>query len=278
MTTTPTTGEAATDALEISQHGRSRIIRLNRPEKMNALSDELAWAIVAAVNEAAADDGTWVIGLTGTGPAFCAGLDLTGDRDGGTRHSGLSDQDLLLDDLHWVGRFCRDLRETCDKPVVAGINGVAVGAGLALALAADIRLMARNARLIAGYPRIGGSPDGGMSWTLAQLVGYEQAMRFLLENRTVLGDEARELGLVGEVVDDELFEERFLTYLDQLTLLSPITSRSTKRVVRAATAHPDLEGHLRYELHNIRRAFDSADGREARQAFLDKRNPTFEGR
>ena len=79
-------------------------------------------------------------------------------------------------------------------------------------------------------------------------------------------------------VDDEMFEERFLTYLDQLAQLSPITSRSTKRVVRAATAHPDLEGHLRYELHNITRAFASDDGREARQAFLDKRDPAFEGR
>jgi len=267
-----------TNHLEIAQHDRVRIIRLNRPEKMNALSDELAWGIVAAVSEAAADDDTWVIGLTGTGPAFCAGLDLDGQTGDGPVPSGLSDQDLLLDDLHWVGRFCRDLRESCDKPVVAGINGVAVGAGLALALAADIRLMARGARLIAGYPRIGGSPDGGMSWTLAQLVGYEQAMRFLLENRTVFGDEARELGLVGEAVDDDHFDERFRSYLDQLTSLSPITSRSTKRVVRAATAHSDLEGHLRYEVHNIRRAFASADGQEARQAFLDKRNPVFEGR
>lgn len=213
-----------TKPLEIVQRDRVRIIRLNRPEKMNALSDELAWGIVAAVNEAAADDGTWVVGLTGTGPAFCA------------------------------------------------------GAGLALALASDIRLMARSARLIAGYPRIGGSPDGGMSWTLAQLVGYEQAMRFLLENRTVLGEEAKELGLVGEVVDDDQFDERFLDYLAQLTNLSPITSRSTKRVVRAATAHPDLEGHLRYEVHNIRRAFANADGQEARQALLDKRDPVFEGR
>lgn len=267
-----------TDFLDITTRDRVRIIRLDRADRMNALNDELAWGIIAAIDEAAHDDDTWVIGLTGTGRAFCAGLDLTGVAGDGPHPSGLSDQDLLLDDMHWVGRFCRDLRERCDKPIVAGINGVAVGAGLALALAADIRLMARSARLMAGYPRIGGSPDGGMSWTLAQLIGYEQAIRFLLENRTVTGDEATQLGLVGEVVDDDQFEERFHAYLHQLAQLSPITSRSTKRVVRAATAHPDLEAHLRYELQTITRAFASDDAREARNAFRDKRDPVFQGR
>ncbi len=261
--------------VEVAQDGHVRTIRLNRPNKMNAISEELAWAVLGAVEEASRDDDTWIIGLTGTGKAFCAGLDLTGDRT--VDHSGMSEQNALLDDLGWVSRFCSELRYGCDKPIVAGINGVAVGAGLSLALAADIRLMARSARLMAGYPRIGGSPDGGMSYTLSQLVGYEQAMRFLLENRTVLGDEAKDLGLVGEVVDDEAFDDRFSEYCQQLTSLSPITGRSTKRVVREATAHRDLEGQLRYEIHHIRRAFGSDDGQEARAAFLEKRDPQFKG-
>lgn len=117
-----------------------------------------------------------------------------------------------------------------------------------------------------------------MSWTLAQLIGYEQAIRFLLENRTVTGEEAAQLGLVGEVVDDDQFEQRFHAYLHQLAQISPITSRSTKRVMRAATAHPDLEAHLRYELQTIKRAFASDDAREARTAFRDKRDPAFQGR
>lgn len=262
--------------VEVTQEGKVRTIRLNRPNKMNAISEELAWAVLAAVEDAKHDDDTWIIGLTGTGRAFCAGLDLTGTND--ADFSGMSEQTAMLDDLGWVSRFCSELRYGCDKPIVAGINGVAVGAGLSLALAADIRLMARSARLMAGYPRIGGSPDGGMSYTLSQLVGYEQAMRFLLENRTVLGDEARELGLVGEVVDDEAFDARFAEYCQQLTTLSPITARSTKRVVREATAHRDLEGQLRYELLHITRAFRSQDGQEARAAFLEKRDPKFTGK
>jgi 2-(1,2-epoxy-1,2-dihydrophenyl)acetyl-CoA isomerase len=263
--------------VEVQQDGRVRTIRLNRPEKKNALSTELAWAIIHAVEDAAKEDDVWVVALTGTADAFCSGLDLTpsDDHDG---HSGLSAQDAYLDEFGWVSRFPLMLREQCDKPVVAGLNGVAVGAGLSLAMAADVRLMASSARLIAGYPRIGGSPDGGLSWILPQAIGYEQAMRFLLENRTVGAEEALRLGMVGEVVPDERFAERFAAYCQSLTRLSPITARLTKRVVRRATALADADAQMRYELHSIGRAFASDDGKEARRAFVERRDPKFEGR
>lgn len=261
--------------IAITNDGHVRTITLNRPDKKNALSDELAWAVVTAVEEAARDDDAWVIAITGTGDAFCAGLDLSPGRTG---YSPLTAMDEQLDDLGWVSRFLLSLRNGCDKPIVAGINGVAVGAGLSLALAADIRIMARNARLMAGYPRIGASPDGGMTFTLSQLVGYEQAMRFLLENRTVTGDEALALGLVGEVVDDDALPGRLAEYCQMLTQRSPITARLTKRGLRAATTAIDLEAQARYELQNIRRAFASEDAQEARQAFFEKRPPVFKGR
>ncbi|HEY8489471.1 MAG TPA: enoyl-CoA hydratase/isomerase family protein [Dehalococcoidia bacterium] len=260
--------------LEIRNQGHVRTVVLNRPEKKNALSDELAWGIVTAVEEAARDDSVWVVAITGTGDSFCSGLDLSGT---GESASPLSAQDQFLDDLGWVGRFALVLREVCDKPVVAGVNGVAVGAGLSLAMAADIRLAARSARFMAGYPRIGGSPDGGLTWTLPQAIGYEQAMRFLLENRTVDAEEALRLGLVGEVVPDEAFPERLAEYCAFLTERSPITARLTKRGLRRATGI-DLESQLRYELANIRRAFQSKDAQEARKAFFEKRQPVFEGR
>ncbi len=263
------------EPLLIENDGHVRYLTLNRPDRMNALSDEIAWAIVNGVEAAAKDDSVWVIAITGTGRAFCSGLDLTGS---GGNHSPLSPLGQQLDDLHWVSRFPLGLRVWCDKPVVAGINGVAVGAGLALAMACDMRVMKRSARLMAGYPRIGGSPDGGLSYTLPQAVGYEQAMRFLLENRTVEGDEALKLGLVGEVVDDDSFEARFREYAQSLTKLSPITARLTKRVVHKATTAIDLESQFRYELQNIGRAFASEDAKEARKAFFEKRDPVFQGK
>jgi 2-(1,2-epoxy-1,2-dihydrophenyl)acetyl-CoA isomerase len=262
------------DVLIISDAAHVRTIRLNRPEKKNALSDELAWGIVAAVEEAARDDAVWVIAITGTGDAFCSGLDLTGT---GESASPLTKQTGFMDDVSWVGRFALVLREVCDKPIVGGLNGVAAGAGLSLAMACDMRIGAERMRLIAGYPRIGGSPDGGLTWTLPQAIGYEQAMRFLLENRTVDADEALRLGFVGEVVADAAFDARLAEYCAFLAERSPIASRFTKRGITRAT-RIDLEDHVRYELTNIRRAFQTNDAEEARKAFFEKRAPVFEGR
>ncbi len=112
----------------------------------------------------------------------------------------MSDQEQILDEKGWVGRFLLALRFETDKPVVAGINGVAVGLGLSLAMAADIRIAADTARLHPGYLRAGTSPDGGLTWSLPTLVGHETALRFLLESRFVEADEALRRGLVSEVV------------------------------------------------------------------------------
>lgn len=262
------------EILEIQNRERVRTIILKRPEKKNALNNELAWGIVKAVEAATRDDSVWVVALTGSGDSFCSGLDLSGAGD----YTPLSQQDAYLDDIGWVGRILLVLRQVCDKPVVAGVNGVAVGAGLSLALAADIRIAAKRARFIAGYPRIGASPDGGMTWTLPQLIGYEQAMRFLLENRTVTADEALRLGMVSQVVPDDQFDTRFAKYCGFIAETSPITARLTKRGLNQATANMDLQALVRFELANIRRAFQSNDSQEARRAFLEKRQPSFEGR
>ncbi len=265
------------DVINIEDRGHVRVIRMNRPEKKNALSLELAWGVVNAVEDAAHEENVWVVGITGVEDAFCSGLDLTPDPQPQS-YTRMNPQDEYLDELGWVSRFPMVLRQACDKPVVAGINGVAVGAGLGLAMACDIKIMSKGARLIAGYPRIGGSPDGGLSWTLLQSMGYEQALRFLLENRTVEAEEAHRLGMVGEVVEADAFEARFNEYLDSLTNLSPITARLSKRVVRRAAQLPDMEGHFRYELLSIGKAFGSEDGKEARRAFLERRAPQFQGK
>ena len=261
--------------VEVINQGHVRTIRLNRPEKMNALSDELAWGVVEEVKKAAADDNVWVMAITGTGNAFCAGLDLTGER---IDASPFSAQEGLLDDLSWVGHFLLTMRKNCDKPIVGGINGVAVGAGLGLAMATDVRLISKSARLVAGYTRIGGSPDGGLTITLPQLMGYEQAMRFMMENRTVLGEEAVSLGMAGEVVDDDKFADRLTEYCESLCQWSPLTFRLLKRGMVKSLESIDMEQQLRYELANIRRAFSSEDGQEARAAFIEKRKPVFKGK
>ncbi len=263
-----------TDLVKVTDQGHVRTIRLNRPEKKNALSTELAWAIVEAVDDAAKVDDVWVVALTGTGDAFCAGLDLSGS----AHVSPHSPQTAQLDDISWVGNFLLSVRKRCDKPVVGGINGVAVGAGLGLAMATDVRLVAKSARLMAGYTRIGGSPDAGLTITLPQMMGYERAMRFMMENRTANGDDAVAWGMAGEVVDDDRFEARLAEYCQSLCDWSPITLRLLKRGMVKSMESTDMEAQLRYEVSNIRMAFGSEDGKEARKAFFEKRKPVFSGR
>lgn len=263
-----------TDVVTIADAGHVRTITLNRPDKKNALSDELAWGVVGAVEDAAKDDNVWVIAITGSGDSFCAGLDLSGP----ARFSPHTPQTAQLDDVHWVGQFLLTLRKKCDKPVVGGINGVAVGAGLGLAMATDVRLVKRSARLMAGYTRIGGSPDAGLTITLPQAMGYEQALRFMMENRTADGEEAVRLGMAGEVVDDDKFDARLAEYCQQLCEWSPITLRLLKRGIAKSLETTDLETQLRYELGNIRIAFSSEDAKEARKAFFEKRKPVFQGK
>lgn len=259
----------------VSDEGHVRTIRLNRPEVKNAVSQELAWGVIGAIEDAVKDDNVWLICLTGSGDSFCSGLDLRGS----SAYTPQSQMTAQLDDLGWVSQFLLTLREKCEKPIVGGLNGVAVGAGLSLALATDIRLMKRSARILAGYPRIGGSPDGGMTFTLSQAIGYEQTMRFLLESKTVDAEEAYRLGLVGEVVDDDKWDARLTEYCQNLCqVVSPITMRMTKRTVVKATTAIDLEAQTRLELVSIGKAFASQDAKEARQAFLEKRTPTFVGK
>lgn len=258
--------------------GFVRILRLNRPARKNALNDELGWAILHAFEEAAHDDSVRVVAITGSGNAFCSGVDLSPSSASEERTSRLSPQDERLDDLGWVGRFLLAIRLECDKPVVAGINGVAVGAGLSLAMCADMRLASEAAGLHPGYIRAGTSPDGGLSWTLPHLIGHERAMRFLLDPRMVGGLEARELGIVGEVVADGDFGERLQAYCQGLAALAPIGIRQTKRMVVRAALSGDLAVHLREELSYARRGLDSDDGKEAVRAILEKRQAEFSGR
>jgi 2-(1,2-epoxy-1,2-dihydrophenyl)acetyl-CoA isomerase len=260
--------------VEVTDRGHVRTIRLNRPEKKNALSQALAWGVVEAVDAAAVDDNVWVVAITGAGDAFCAGLDLSGSEP----YSPFPAMTAQLDDIGWVGHFLLAIRRRCDKPVVGGINGVAVGAGLGLAMACDVRLIAHSARLMAGYTRIGGSPDAGLTITLPQAMGYERAMRFMMENRTVTGHEAVDWGMAGEAVADAEFDARLAAYCDQLCEWSPITLRLLKRGIAKSYESTDMEQQLRYEVANIGRAFRSEDGQEARRAFLEKRKPVFTGR
>jgi 2-(1,2-epoxy-1,2-dihydrophenyl)acetyl-CoA isomerase len=253
-----------------------RTITLNRPEKLNAVNLQLADELPRAVAEASSDDDVRVVVITGAGRGFCAGLELHPANVQAMTELRRSSRHERLDDLHWVGRWALSI-VNCDKPVLAAINGPAVGAGCGLTLAADIRLMSEAATISAGYARIGLSPDAGVSYFLPRLVGLSRATELILTARDIKADEAERIGLVSRVLTAETFAEQVAAYAEQLAAGPPIALTLTKRLLRD-TLDTDLLTQLRRELASIQQCFTTADVAEAMRAFAEKRRPTFTGR
>ena len=254
-----------------------RTISLNRPERLNALTDELANAMIAAIEAADRDDDVNVIVITGAGRGFCAGLDLQkrleDQRNGVVRATTRFQRQ---DDTGWVGRQALVMRNA-SKPVVAAINGPAAGAGLSIALAADVRVMAQGARVTTGYARRGLSPDGGMSWLLPRMVGMTLAADMILSGRDITADEALRTGITAAVFPDDSFREDAHAYAARLAANAPVGMSNSKRLLAQAMEN-SLETQLRAELVLIGRAFQTEDVKEALQAFMEKRQPVFSGR
>ncbi|HIG43149.1 MAG: enoyl-CoA hydratase-related protein [bacterium] len=265
------TGRAEPVLLEETVEG-VRLLRLNRPAKKNALSNTVTREIVRAIEAASQDDAIRVIGITGAGDAFCAGADLSPRKAGDAkRESGSETVDLVV-------QLVTGIRVLCEKPVIAGVNGIAIGAGLALAMCCDIRMASSEARFHPGYARAGTSPDCGLTWTLTQALGHEGAMRFLLEQDMIDAKTAHTIGLVGEVVAAEEFSQAFLAYCTKIAEVAPLAARQTKHLVTQVGLPADLEALVRDELRYTGRGLASDDGKEAVRAIFEKRKPVFTGR
>ena len=193
-----------TDVVTIARHDRVAVITFNRPERRNALHHEMFDPIQRALAEFADDDRVGCIVLTGAGTAFCAGGDVTGEgaRPGVDRHDRAAHAANLLADA----QLSRRLYEH-PKLTLAAVNGAAVGAGLSLALACDLRVATATARLTTGWARLAFSGDFGGAWFLTQLVGPSRALELLVTNEPIAAARALELGLVNRVVPDADFDD-----------------------------------------------------------------------
>ncbi|MEY4166601.1 MAG: hypothetical protein RIR52_425 [Acidobacteriota bacterium] len=253
-----------------------RTITLNRPERLNAVNLQLADELPPALEEASRDDAVRVIVLTGAGRAFCAGLDLDAANVDAMTSQRTASRHEQLDDLHWVGRWVLSVVNS-DKPVIAAINGPAVGAGCGLALAADIRLMSEAAVISTGYLRIGLSPDAGVSYFLPRLIGLARATELLLTARDIRPEEAERIGLVSQTIPAADFEDRVLTFAETLAAGPPIALTLTRRLLRDSLDTP-LIPHLRQELNSIMHCLKTSDTHNAFAAFREKKRPAFEGK
>ncbi|KUO94803.1 enoyl-CoA hydratase/isomerase family protein [Ferroacidibacillus organovorans] len=261
------------EELKIAQIDGVRVITLNRPERLNALHEALADELVKALADASRDDEVRVVVLTGAGRGFCAGLDLTSQS---LEKESQRSRAVQLDPLGWVGRQALAVT-ACDKPVIAAMNGIAAGAGLALALACDLRYIAEDATLTTGYIRRGLSPDAGVTYFLPRLCGMADATELIMTGRTVTADEANALRIVNRVFARATFQEEVMKIARELAAGPPLALTHSKRLL-AGTYDHSLADQLKLEWTAIHQCFASEDVREGIQSFLEKRAPQFTGK
>jgi enoyl-CoA hydratase len=251
-----------------------RVLRLSRPERLNALSWALVDALAESLDELAGDADCRVAILTGEGRGFCSGLDLQmSDDPVGANDSMVT----FMDRQERLAALVTTLREL-PIPVIAAVNGPAAGGGLALALACDLRVCAQSARFSAAFVRIGLSAcDMGVSYALPRLIGLGVASEVMLTGRQVGAQEALDVGMVNRVVPDGEALDAALGLAGEIARNSPFAVRMTKEVLAANVDSPSLSSALALENRTQAVASRTADQTEALRAFMDSREPRFQG-
>ena len=259
---------SAYELLRTERDGAVAIVTIDRPEKRNALSAQVRAELIAALDELRDDDSVRVLVITGAGDkAFVAGADI----------GEFAQRTPLEQRAAMTGRRVFDEIAAYPKPVLAMINGLALGGGCELALACDIRIAADTAKL--GQPEInlGIIPGGGGTQRLPRVVGTGQAMRLVLSGEIIGAAEALRIGLVDVVHPAAELRERTLEFARGMAGKSPVALRMAKSAVRAAAEMP-LGAGLQYETEAFITCFGSDDKREGVAAFLEKRTAEFTGR
>lgn len=258
------------DTILVTTDGALRVITLNRPDKLNAFTEEMHIAFRAALAAARDDAACRAVLLTGAGRGFCAGQDL-GDRDpakGDVPDLGETLRNFFNPNI----RLIRDM----PKPTIAAVNGAAAGAGANIALACDIVLAARSAKFLQAFARIGLIPDAGGSWALTRLVGPARARALAMLAEPLPAETAAEWGLIWKAVDDDDLMAEARDLASKLAN-GPTTGLTlTKQAIQAATENT-LEEQLELEAELQSRAGATNDYREGVTAFLEKRPPHFTG-
>jgi enoyl-CoA hydratase/carnithine racemase len=251
-----------------------RLMTLNRPQHLNAMTAELCDAMHGELQRAAADRACRVIVITGAGRGFCAGVDLGGYGQAPGNDGSDPARDHFGNQEH-MSRLVLRLRTT-PQPIIAAVNGPAAGFGLALALGSDIRYAARSAVFRAAFINIGLSNcDMGTSWLLPRLIGASRSHELMLTGRRVDAEEAGKIGLVADVVEDERLMERSMEAAEQIAAWAPWGTRLTKQGMWTALEIPSEQAAVEYEDRQQIMALHGQAPREAVAAYLEKRTADF---
>lgn len=257
--------------IDYDLRGHVAVIRMNRPERMNALGVDMKRELKAAFFERAAQDSTVrAVVLTGAGErAFCAGADIKEQARRAESSTGFM---LAQRETHKLFRSI----EQFDKPVLAAINGVAMGGGLELALCADLRVCAASARMGMPEALLGAMPAAGGTQRLPRLIGEARAKEMLLLGDPIDAPTALAFGLVNRVIDPADLMDEALALAAQLADRAPLAIQAVKRAVSRGL-QVDLDSGLEIECYAASLVFDTDDRREGMQAFVEKRKPVFNG-
>lgn len=249
--------------------GHVATITMNRPERKNAFTVEMFDALGDTLRQAAADPAVRCIVLTGSGDAFSSGLDLV-------EAAGQVDRLDRIAFTFDAERSPAILLQRLDLPVIAAVNGPAAGYAVGMAINADIRVMARTARLVPATKR-NLLPESGDTWLLPRLAGWEQAARFYFLGEDMTGEQALAAGIVSELaVDSDATKQRAAALADQIAAMPPQAVQAAKRLMRAGRSEGYPE-HVHRALLQLLPMFRTKDFAEAMAAFFEKRQPRFTG-
>lgn len=256
------------ETILVEKRGAVAVLTINRPDKLNALNSQVHVEGVAALDELRNDDAVRVLVITGAGEkSFIAGADISefAGKTPFAQRSGFNEPTLF------------NSLDSFPKPVIAMINGFALGGGCELALACDIRLASEKARF--GQPEInlGIIPGGGGTQRLTRLVGEGKSMEIILSGEMIDAQTARNLGLVNHVYAPEELEAKTFELAEKIAEKSPIALQMAKEAVKLAS-RSNLDEGLRREVDLFAICFSTADKEEGVAAFLEKRKPVFQGK
>ncbi|MGH2794422.1 MAG: enoyl-CoA hydratase-related protein [Actinomycetota bacterium] len=248
-------------------------ITLNRPDNLNSFDSTLIEELQKALAESAGDPDIRCVVITGAGRGFCAGADLAQIEDAYNAGQAPALGDMLRERYHPVILPIVNM----EKPVVASVNGVAAGAGASLALACDFRIASDKAKFFQAFVKVGLVPDSGSTYFLPRLVGTAKAAALAMLGDIIGADEALRIGMVTKVVPADDLEKETRAFAERLAAGPTRSYALTKKALRFGAVQ-DLESSLEYEADLQNQIALTADHLEGVKAFMEKREPKFEGR
>ena len=245
-------------------------ITLNRPDRYNAVNQDLVDGISDSLNKASNDQNVRSVVLTGSGKGFCAGADMSVFAQKATPEQR---RDYLIDQYQpLMGKFF-DLK----KPIIGAINGTAAGVGASFALACDFRVMSSESAILFAFINIGLGPDGGASWLLSRQVGYSKALEIATSGEKIFGDECLKLGLTNKIVETNNILSQAQKWASKLAEKPTLAIGITKQDI-FYSMNNDLKKTIAFEAERQILAFGSHDLKEGVSAFIEKRKPNFLGK